>query len=79
MKNLKAEMVRRGLGISDLQQVLGCSEKTVRNKLNGVTEFTIRDAIEVRNNCKGNSRFHSGTQCFNHMPGTSMLGYRRLY
>ena len=26
MKNLKAEMVRRGLGISDLQHVLGCSE-----------------------------------------------------
>ena len=49
MKNLKAEMVRRGLGISDLQHVLGCSEKTVRNKLNGVTEFTIREAIEVRN------------------------------
>ena len=49
MKNLKAEMVRRGLGISDLQHVLGSSEKTVRNKLNGVTEFTIREAIEVRN------------------------------
>lgn len=44
-------MERRGLGISDLQQVLGCSEKTVRNKLNGVTEFTIREAIEVRNRC----------------------------
>lgn len=32
-----------------MQHVLCCSEKTVRNKLNGVTEFTIGEAIGVRN------------------------------
>lgn len=49
MKNLKAEMARKGVNVLALQKVLNCSEKTVRNKINGVTEFTISEAIEIRN------------------------------
>lgn len=49
MKNLKAEMTRKGVNVLALQKVLDCSEKTVRNKINGVTEFTIGEAIKIRN------------------------------
>lgn len=49
MKNLLAEMVRYGVTNTDIQKVLGCSEKTVRNKLSGDTEFTVPEAIKIRN------------------------------
>lgn len=49
MKNLLAEMVRYGVTNNDIQKVLGCSEKTVRNKLSGNTEFTVPEAISIRN------------------------------
>jgi len=49
MKNLLAEMVRYGVTNNDLQKILGCSEKTVQNKLSGKTEFTVPEAIKIRN------------------------------
>ena len=36
MDNLKAEMQRNGLTIRDIMTTIGCSEKTARNKINGV-------------------------------------------
>lgn len=48
MKNLSAEMARFGIKISDIQQLLDCSEKTVRNKLGGVTTFSIDEAAKIR-------------------------------
>lgn len=50
MNNLKAEMTRYGVTVYDVQQVLGCSEKTVRNKINGDTEFTISEALKLKRN-----------------------------
>lgn len=48
MKNLSAEMARFGVANSDLQAVLACSAKTVANKLNDTTEFSVGEAIKIR-------------------------------
>lgn len=49
MDNLKAEMQRNGLTVKDIMNVIGCSEKTARNKINGETDFTYPEAERVRN------------------------------
>ena len=49
MKNLVAEMARYGVRISDIQNLLNCSERTVRNKLNNERDFTIPEALKIRN------------------------------
>lgn len=48
MKNLSAEMVRFGVSVTDLQSFLDCTDKTVRNKLSGTTEFSVREALRIR-------------------------------
>lgn len=48
MKNLVAEMKRYGISNSDIQSLLGCAEKTVRNKLSEETEFTVSEAFKIR-------------------------------
>ena len=37
---LKGEMVKTGITISQLADKIGVAEKTMRNKINGDTEFT---------------------------------------
>ena len=49
MKNLVAEMARYGVRIADIQNLLNCSERTVRNKLNNERDFTIPEALKIRN------------------------------
>ena len=48
MKNLSAEMARFGISKSDIQNLLSCSDRTVRNKLGGITEFSVSEAIKIR-------------------------------
>lgn len=48
MKNLSAEMARFGVTIRSIQLLLSCSYKTVQNKLNDTTEFTVREAMKIR-------------------------------
>lgn len=48
MKNLIAEMARYGVSNTDIQNLLGCSEKTVRNKLNGDTAFYFQETTKIR-------------------------------
>lgn len=48
MKNLSAEMVRNGVRNNDIQELLCCTDKTVRNKLNGITEFSVSEALLIR-------------------------------
>ncbi len=45
---LKGEMVKIGLPISDLAQKIGVSEKTLRNKLNGCTDFTWSEVLAIK-------------------------------
>lgn len=33
---------------ADLQKILGCSERTITNKLSGETGFTISEAFRIR-------------------------------
>lgn len=47
--NLKAEFVRKNLSpISAISDVLNCSERTARNKLNGTTEITVNEAKKIK-------------------------------
>lgn len=48
MRNLCAEMARNGISNADIQKVLGCTDKTARNKTSGVTEFSVSEALKVR-------------------------------
>ena len=48
MRNLCAEMARNGVSIGDIQKVLGCADKTVRNKTSGATEFSVSEALKIR-------------------------------
>ena len=47
-RNLKAEMVRRNKTINQLALEIGVSEKTLRNKINGDTDFTLPESQTIR-------------------------------
>lgn len=49
LKNLEAEMARYGVTNNDIKSLLGCSDRTVTNKLNGETDFTVPEALKIRN------------------------------
>lgn len=45
---LKAELVRLNISIAKLAQMIGISEKSMRNKINGDTDFTFPEAQAIR-------------------------------
>ena len=45
---LKAEMARKGLKGIDIAETLQISAKSAYNKINGITEFTLKETIAVR-------------------------------
>ncbi len=45
---LRAEMARKGLKGTDIAETLQISAKSVYNKINGVTEFTLKETIAIR-------------------------------
>lgn len=47
-KDLRIEMYRASITILALSAELGISEKTLRNKINGTTEFTWPEAVKIR-------------------------------
>lgn len=47
--NLKAEMTRCEISVADVATLLGCAEKTVRNKLSGQSSFTVPEAFKIKN------------------------------
>lgn len=49
MRNIEKEMPRYNVTYFDIQKVIECTEKTVRNKLNGVTDFTYGEVSKIRN------------------------------
>lgn len=50
-RNLIAELVRLGIPANQVAKAVaktvGISEKTARNKLNGVTEWTVPEAMKI--------------------------------
>lgn len=49
LNNLKAELVRKGLNpIEVISKTIDCTEKTARSKVNGITAFTVPEAIKIK-------------------------------
>ena len=52
MNTLLVEFLRIGIKpeqiANTISPVLGCSERTIRNKLNGRSEFTLSEAIKIK-------------------------------
>ena len=47
-KNLQAEFARRNIkSVVGVAQALGCTEKTARNKLKGITAITVLEAAKI--------------------------------
>ena len=45
---LKAEMARVNISIRQLSMKLDITERSLRNKLNGVTEFTLTESMVIK-------------------------------
>ncbi len=45
---LRGEMVKANITIAKLARLIGVTEKTLRNKINGDTNFTLPEAITIR-------------------------------
>lgn len=45
---LRYEITRKGFTIEQFAKVIGVSEKTLRNKINGVTDFTWMECLMIR-------------------------------
>lgn len=54
---LEYRMKQEGVSKADLQRLLGVSEKTVRNKLSGETDFTWGEVRKIRNEFFPNDDF----------------------
>lgn len=48
MRNLRAEMERNGVNVRNIQDLIGKSDKSVRNKISGRSAFTLPEAIDIR-------------------------------
>lgn len=48
--NLSHELRRKNITQSAVASVLKCTERTVTNKLNGTTSFSIDEAFSIRKN-----------------------------
>lgn len=52
-RNLISELVKIGIKPKDVNKklavTLGVSERTIRNKLNGVTQWTLKEAVTINN------------------------------
>lgn len=48
MRNLEAEMKRYGISTYDIQRILMCTDRTVKNKLTGESVFTVPEAFKIR-------------------------------
>ena len=50
MENLKYALEKKGVTIKALAALLGISEKSAWNKVNGASEFTYKEAMLVKDN-----------------------------
>lgn len=49
---VKFEISKQGYSIERFAELIGVSEKTLRNKINGVTEFTWTECLLIRETLK---------------------------
>ncbi len=58
LSNLKAELVRKNLTPEKaIKDVLGCTYKTAKSKLNGDTDFSVTEAFKIVNSFFANDNF----------------------
>ena len=50
LANLRAELDRKRITNVALARLIGCTERTVVNKVNGDTEFTLGEALKISEN-----------------------------
>ncbi|MDA8442361.1 MAG: helix-turn-helix domain-containing protein [Peptococcaceae bacterium] len=48
LRNLKAEMARQGLSNKDVAKAIGISDRALGNKINGASEPTRREMIDIK-------------------------------
>lgn len=48
LRNLKAEMARSGVSTEMIMNVLGRSDKTTRDKINGKSGLYLSEAVKIR-------------------------------
>lgn len=53
--NLVAELIRKGVPAQKVTSVvattIGVTERTARNKINGITGFTVPEAVKINDEC----------------------------
>lgn len=59
--NLEAELARRGLNYKDVAEAVGKSTRTITNKLNGTTSFTIAECLAIKDNLMPDINMDIGT------------------
>lgn len=47
-RNLEAELKRKNVTQSELAKVLGISSNTISRKMNGESEFTLREVMKIK-------------------------------
>lgn len=45
---LKFEITRKGYTIEEFSKIIGMAEKTLRNKINGITDFYWLECLKIR-------------------------------
>ena len=45
---LRAEMVKTDISVKELAMKIDITERSLRNKINGVTDFTLTEALKIR-------------------------------
>ena len=48
--NLLAAMSLKKISVMTVAKLIGTTEKTVNNKLNGITDFTVPEAVLIKRN-----------------------------
>ena len=48
LRNLLAEIARKKIKHKDVAEAIGVTEKTLRNKLNGMSDFTVPEARAIK-------------------------------
>lgn len=50
LEHLREAMKTKNITTLAIANMIGCTEKTANNKINGVTDFTLPEALLIRNN-----------------------------
>jgi len=48
--NLSDALKDKGITLKAVSILIGCTEKTLQNKMNGITEFTLSEALLINEN-----------------------------